>query len=191
MTGPTVKQLLGELADAALIAPPATAVTAQHLRKVREGAAAFQEALRTAAQLDWQPSNVPSSIDFTSAATEFGQRLLALGPALPWKPARQDPTGKDRALLSINDMFDLGPLIAGFVLVRPDSFYPLHEHPPQELYLTIEGTGEWRFGGNDDTHAVPPGHVFYNPPATLHEQRNGPATNVSLYVLWPDTDSPT
>lgn len=187
MTRQAVKQLFGDLAEAARLAPAAKGVSPQHLERARQGATAFQQALGSADLLDWEPSTVPSSANYTNATTDFGQRLVELAPTLPWKPARQDPTGTDRALLSINDMFDLGPLIAGFVLVRPRSFYPLHQHPPQELYLTIDGTAEWRFGGAEATQAVPAGHVFYNPPNVVHEQRNGAATNVAMYVLWPET----
>lgn len=180
-----VRDYLNDLAAAALVAPAAVGVSAQHLDLIHEGVRTFQHALMTAQARDWKPSQVPSSIGYTNASTELGHRLLALAPALPWTPARQDPTGADRALLSINDMFALGPITAGFVLVQPHSVYPLHHHPPQELYLTVEGTAEWRFGGAEETVSVAPGRVFYNPPGVLHEQRNGDSTNISLYVLWP------
>lgn len=188
MLDTSVRAYLNDLAASALTAPAASGVSTQQLDRVHEGIQTFQKALAAADALDWKPSHVPSSNDYTSASTNLGQRLLALAPLLPWIPARQDPTGADRALLSINDMFALGPIIAGFVLVRPQSFYPLHQHPPQELYLTVEGTAEWRFGGAEETVLVPPGQVFYNPPGVLHEQRNGHSTNIAMYVLWPDDE---
>jgi len=184
VTSAAIRTYLDDLAAAALTAPAAAGVSRGHLAQVRAGARLFRDALHDAPEREWRPSTVPASDDFTSASTALATRLLELSPTLPWIPARQDPNGQDRALLSVNDLFDIGDVIAGFVLVRPNSFYPLHEHPPQELYFTIDGTGEWRFGGAELTAPVGPGQVFYNPPAVLHEQRNGPATNISFYVLW-------
>lgn len=184
MSNPAIRQLFIDLGRAALAAPPAQGVDAAFLDLIHNGASAFLDQVRTGEQQDWQPSQVPSTSDFTNAATVLGQRIAEVSPHLPWIPARQDPEGTDRALLSINELFDLGPVVAGFVLVRPGSFYPEHSHAPQELYLTIEGTADWRYGGSDDWASVAPGSVFYNPSSVIHGQRNGTATNISMYVLW-------
>lgn len=185
MSTEVIRQLFADLGERALHASVASGVSAEHHNQVLTGAQSFLHALDGAESRAASPTHVPASRAFTAATTDLGKRVLALSDELPWIPARKDPTGADRALLPINDLFDLGDVIAGLVLVRPHSFYPEHSHPPQELYLTIEGTADWRFGGSTKWHEVAPDSVFYNPPAAMHGQRNGSLANLSLYVLWP------
>ena len=69
--------------------------------------------------------------------------------------------------------------------IRATTQYPVHNHPPQELYLTISGEAQWRFGGNDDFRPVGLGSTIYNNPNDYHSAIAGPAQVVALSVLWP------
>ena len=62
--------------------------------------------------------------------------------------------------------------------------YPLHNHPPQELYLTISGVARWRFGGSEELVKIQPNMTLYNHPSDLHAVEAGDTPLVALYVLW-------
>ena len=50
----------------------------------------------------------------------------------------------------------MGELTVGIMYVAPARQYPLYHHSPHELYLTIAGQADWRFGGNDDFRPIRP-----------------------------------
>jgi quercetin dioxygenase-like cupin family protein len=86
---------------------------------------------------------------------------------------------------NLERMFDLGELTVGVMYVAPGCCYPLHAHPPHELYITLAGYGEWRYGGHDGFRTVAPDAVLYNHPGDLHSAVAGTTPLVALYVLWP------
>ena len=64
--------------------------------------------------------------------------------------------------------------------------YPLHNHPPQELYLIVSGHARWRYGGSEHLVEMPPNSTLYNNPSDLHTVEAGDTPLVALYVLWGD-----
>ncbi len=62
--------------------------------------------------------------------------------------------------------------------------YPEHNHPPPELYLTLSGTAEWRYGGCESYRTVSAGNLLYNNPHDLHGVRAGDTPLLALYLLW-------
>ncbi len=111
--------------------------------------------------------------------------LIALAPDLSWVPThRATDGGTELALAPLDRLIDLGETIVGLMYVGPGATYPLHQHPPQELYLTIAGQGRWRYGGNDHFESVGPDRTLYNHPGDLHSAIAGPLPVVALYVLW-------
>ncbi len=111
--------------------------------------------------------------------------LIALAPDLSWVPThRATDGGTELALAPLDRVIELGDTIVGLMYVGPGATYPLHQHPPQELYLTIAGEGRWRYGGNDHFESVGPDRTLYNHPGDLHSAVAGPLPVVALYVLW-------
>ena len=111
--------------------------------------------------------------------------LIEVAPDLPWCPTpRSNDEGTALALAPLDRAFDLGDTIVGLMYVGPEATYPLHRHPPQELYLTITGTGRWRYGGADGFAPIGPNVTVYNRPGDLHSAIAGPEPLVALYVLW-------
>lgn len=111
--------------------------------------------------------------------------LVTLAPDLTWVPThRATDGGTELALAPLDHMFDLGGTIVGLMYIGPDATYPLHSHPPQELYLTITGQGRWRYGGNEHHEAIGPNRTLYNHPGDLHTAEAGSLPVVALYVLW-------
>ena len=150
------------------------------------GAAAFAEAVDRSRSLPFQPGWLPA-LDTIGAVdlTPLGRHFVEIAPLLPWEPTfRTDDRGADIALAPLDRTCDLGDLTVGLMYIRPGCTYPLHAHPPNELYLTIAGQGEWRFGGHDGFRRVGPDAALYNHPGDLHSAVAGEAPLVALYVLW-------
>ena len=156
---------------------------------VRNGANAFLDALRDAQPLAPTPALVPVvnellDLEVIAPPGSFG----AIARQLRWVPSPrgEDVDGKEMALAPLNSHFDLGQVVAGFLVAGAGRVYPEHNHSPQELYLTMAGTGSWRFGGNEHYENVVPGSTFYNPPGVTHSARAATDHPVlAFYVLWP------
>ena len=151
-----------------------------------EAASRFAHALDHSAPKAYEPSWLPAldSIDLVDESP-LAQGFAALAPVLPWIPTvRATDGGTDFALAPLNSTLDLGELTAGIMYVRPGRQYPLHQHPPQELYLTISGQARWRFGGHENFRPIGPLNTLYNHPNDYHSAIAGSTPLVALYVLW-------
>ena len=159
----------------------------------RRGTDALGAAIERATPRAFEPSSVPvlgtaSQVHPQPAAptAALARAFTELADDLRWVPTRRATDGGTRlALAPFDEMLDLGETVAGLMYVGPGATYPLHHHPPQELYLTIAGNGRWRYGGADDHRPVGPGEALYNHPDDLHSSTAGEDEPiVALYVLW-------
>lgn len=169
------------------------------------GTRALAEAIERAEPRPYQPSWLPvlDTVDHlveTEPADDLTDDFVALAPLLRWIPThRATDGGTELALAPLDQLFDLGDTatgdtatgstatgdtVIGIMYIGPGSTYPLHNHPPQELYLTIAGEGRWRYGGNEDFEPVGPHRTLYNHPGDLHSAVAGSVPVVALYVLW-------
>ncbi len=156
---------------------------------VTEGVDAFLDALDRGHPVDADPRLVPVvdellDLELAAPAEAFGP----IARQLRWtsSPRGDDPDGRQIALAPLNNHFELGEVVAGFLVAGAGCVYPEHNHEPQELYLTMAGRGSWRFGGHGGYQDVEPGSTFYNPPGVIHSARAEPDRPVlALYVLWP------
>lgn len=158
----------------------------------REGAAAFAAALPAAPTGAADSSTVPVCahlVDLASDDPVLAPVLAAYDPAvseLPWvASSRMTDGGTEAALAPLNEVRDFGELQVGLLALRPGGRYPLHSHPPQELYLPIAGDGEWRFGGSTEFRHLESGELVYNHPNDVHSIIAGDTPLLALYVLWP------
>lgn len=152
-----------------------------------EGAAALQEALQQSTPRSFAAGWLPVLEDTIGLVDEqtLGRSFTELAPSLPWTTTkRATDAGADFALSPLNQVRDFGDVMVGIMYVRPGRQYPLHNHSPQELYLTISGQADWRFGGHEQFQPVGPGQTLYNHPNDLHSAIAGPTPLVALYVLW-------
>ncbi len=151
-----------------------------------DGAAAFAQALERSRPLPLAPGRQPAlgTVD-TIDDTPLGQRFAEIAALLAWEPTfRTDDQGADIALAPLDQVRDLAGLTVGIMYIRPSCTYPLHSHPPHELYLTLAGHGDWRYGGHEGFRRVGPDAVIYNHPRDLPPAVAGEAPLVALYVLW-------
>ena len=84
----------------------------------------------------------------------------------------------------LSKAFELPNLEAGVMYVDQGCTYPLHNHPPQEMYLTISGSARWRYGGAETLTEVEPDTTLYNHPLDFHTVEAGETPLVAMYVLW-------
>jgi len=154
--------------------------------KAPEAGAALAGALSQATSLDFEPSTVPSVASINDASdTELSRRVSMLSSGLCWEAShRLTDGGTTSGLMRANAMLELGDVIAGFLYVDRHQSYPEHEHEPQELYLILSGTAQWRHGGNEHYESVGPGQSFYNSPFDRHGVRVADEPLLALYVLW-------
>lgn len=151
---------------------------------------ALADALDRADPLPFEPTRVPvlDSVDQLPADDRnrsLVQEFLGLVDLLPWIPTpRADDDGHHLALAPLDRALDLGDTIIGLMYVGPGATYPLHHHPPQELYLTIAGTGRWRYGGRELPETIGPLSTIYNNPDDRHSATAGQHPLLALYVLW-------
>ena len=150
------------------------------------GHAAFAAALEASERVEGERSSIPVAEHLGDGASSG---LLAMAqaaaPELSWVPStRLDDAGTEAGLAPLNDVRTLPGTQCGLMLLRPHGTYPLHSHPPQELYLPISGSGQWRFGGSTEFRALGPDELVYNHPNDVHSVVAGQEPLLALYILW-------
>lgn len=152
-----------------------------------EGARAFRRALPLASRLEAAPGSQPVVQELY--ALEASPLLAALLPAIDAFPWVQYPPlgdqGNEVALGRINHVRDFGPVTCGLMLIGAGCTFPLHSHPPQELYLPIADGGTWQVGGSTDFRAYGSDELPFNNPHDVHSVKAGSAASLSMFVLWP------
>lgn len=137
---------------------------------------------------------LPAALDNARAVSApmavLADRIAALAPSVTWRQ-RQDPDDPGFADVHANGIVLGGPGLAqpgaymvGLSLIAPGRAYPLHDHPPEELYLVLS-PGQFRHGPPDavgDWVDVPAGGTFTNTPGLIHAMRAGP--DAPLLAVW-------
>ena len=156
-----------------------------------EASTAFAQALSGSTPLQFEPRWL-EALDTLKLLdpTPLGERFVDVAPLLHWEPtSRADDNGADFALANVGQLRDAAALTAGIMFVRAGRQYPLHHHPHEhEVYLTIAGHANWRFGGHEDFRTIDPDTTIYNHPGDLHSAIAGDTPLVAFYVLWEDRD---
>lgn len=151
------------------------------------GAAYLASRAPVAAARDYSPESQPVLDSLASLQrTGFTFDFHEIAGELPWRrSSRTTDEGRITALVAMNDMLNLGDLVAGLLYLDSHQQYPLHQHSPQELYLIMSGAGCWRYGGAETFQIQQPGDVIYNRPNDLHGIEAGDHPLLALYLLWP------
>lgn len=75
----------------------------------------------------------------------------------------------------------------GVSLMAPQTRYPDHRHPPEEIYVVLSA-GEWRQASNP-WHEPGIGGLVYNPPNIVHAMRSAEPPLLALWFLWTEQDN--
>lgn len=152
-----------------------------------EGAAAFRQALATAVPLEVEQERQPVVDQLREVSSPLVDALRPAVDAFPWhaKPGHGDG-GTELALGRIDQVRDLGMVNCGLMLIGAGCTYPLHDHPPQELYLPLTASGMWRVGGATNFRAYGPDELPYNNPLDVHSVKAAADEPLlAMFVLWP------
>lgn len=129
-------------------------------------------------------SRVPVVDQMRPTGPPLRDALLACTDELPWRPSpRVDDGGAAVALLDFGEVLDLGALTVGAMAVGPHAEYPVHDHPPLEMYLVLGGTAAWRHGGAADYVDRHAGDLVVNHPNDRHGVRTTADALLAVYVL--------
>ena len=154
--------------------------------EIAEGAEKFRSVIEIAASIPFESQMLPALRNLHRVSdTPRACECAAIAPSLRWVQShRWDDEGNDRALCVLSDAFELPGLEVGIMYVDQNCSYPVHNHPPQELYLTISGSARWRYGGAEKLVEVKPETTLYNHPSDIHTVEAGDTPLVAMYVLW-------
>lgn len=136
---------------------------------------------------DWvEPAlEIASQGPRAALAKAFG----AIAPELVWRRrASADPSDTQFWNGHANAMI-LGPggleerrdVWVGATVMAPGTTYADHDHPPEEVYLSL-APGEWWNAEMDWTDPSPEGAI-YNPPGIRHRMRSGSGPFLALWYL--------
>jgi hypothetical protein len=123
-----------------------------------------------------------------SAATPLLEAFGAVEPRLGWYRRKSDD-GDDRFRACHANTMLVGPdglearedLWVGATLMAPNTSYPVHHHPPQEIYLVLS-EGEW-WKEETGWFSPGPGGTVHNRPDALHAFRSGAKPLLALWAL--------
>jgi Dimethlysulfonioproprionate lyase len=134
------------------------------------------------------------------AASGIAAALAALPGPLPWRYSYPPRPGAPSDAIDLAERIAFAELIgphaplaapgcrAGFTLMAPETFYPLHAHPAIELYLVISGHAQWTTPETD--RIVPPGEYVLHRSSQPHAMRTFAEPLLALYGWRGDIDTP-
>jgi len=116
--------------------------------------------------------------------------VASLAPRLAWRP-RPGAEKEGAAFLAGHaNAYVVGPggleprddVFVGISLMAPGLRYPDHDHPPEEVYISLAG-GEWK-KGDEDWQAPGIGGLVHNPPGIVHAMRTKDEPLLAIWCLW-------
>jgi hypothetical protein len=126
--------------------------------------------------------------DFNESPEPLLRDVARLAPTLPWTPTKRlDDGGRVVGLVDLGACVDLSIAGAGLMLVGSGIAFPEHQHDPAEVYLILQGSRKWRFGGADDYVQVDAGSVLTNNPNDRHGVEAGDDVLLAMWVLFDES----
>ncbi|MBI10920.1 MAG: transcriptional regulator [Rhodospirillaceae bacterium] len=118
---------------------------------------------------------------------QLGAALSAIEPQLAWfqKPAGDEHFRANHAntvVIGVDGIERRNDVRIGVSLVAPDTVYPDHNHPPEEIYAVLsdgawrQNKGAWRKPGL--------GGTVHNVPNILHGMRSYDTPLLAVWSLW-------
>ena len=118
---------------------------------------------------------------------QLGAALAAIEPQLEWiqKPAGDEHFQANHAntvVVGVDGIERRNDVRIGVSLVAPDTVYPDHNHPPEEIYAVLSD-GAWR--QNEGPWRKPGlGGTIHNVPNILHGMRSYDTPLLAVWSLW-------
>jgi quercetin dioxygenase-like cupin family protein len=123
------------------------------------------------------------------AIADLASAFAAIEPALSWQTRAGAAAHGEAFVHGHANATLLGPQGAeqrddvhiGVSLLAPHTSYPMHRHPPREIYIVLS-EGEW-FQQTAGWFSPGVGNLVYNPSNALHAMRAGPRPLLALWFL--------
>jgi len=173
---------------------------ARHLQRSAEGALP-RPGFALAPGRDFAPILATAiAVGRHDVAADIAEALAALPGPLPWRYSYPPRPGSAADAGDLAERIAFAELIgpqaplaapgcrAGFTLLAPETFYPLHAHPAVELYLVIAGQAQWTTP--DAERIVPPGGFVLHASGQPHAMRTFAEPLLALYGWQGDLDTP-
>jgi len=136
--------------------------------------------------------NPARQMSFSSSLVDHVQALHALAPQLAWwhrtdgvQPGSLFATSHANAtVIGKGGLEERDDVWVGISLMAPDIQYPVHHHPPEEVYLVLS-RGYWQKGGGE-WFEPGIGGLVHNTPDILHAMRSGSVPLLASWCLWRD-----
>lgn len=121
------------------------------------------------------------------------QKIIAnieeLIPQLRWYKRSDDESSAEFSdghfnsiIVGQSGLVSIDGLLIGLTLMAPGVTFPIHRHPPEELYISLSLGEWWREGQEWWSPGL--GGVVYNACNQLHSMRSGPEPHLSLWMLF-------
>jgi len=126
----------------------------------------------------------------SSEIVAAAEALFELTPRLAWarragserEPATFHDGHANAILIGPRGLEERTDCWLGISLMAPEVNYPVHRHPPEELYVVLS-EGDWfREGEGWFTPGI--GGTVYNPGRHVHSMRSGSEPLLSFWLLW-------
>ena len=122
-------------------------------------------------------------------AETLANALAAMEPDLVWRrrPGSEKHAGRfaDRhanaTIVGPGGLEARDDVWVGVSVMAPETRYPDHAHPPEEVYLSLSD-GEWR-QEQKPWHRPGIGGLVHNPPHVLHAMRSGSGPLLAIWCL--------
>ncbi len=188
-------QRLIDAIDASLLIRPRGNETFQASRKVlvalnrRVGQPAAIAPQRLAVCSELVPVLVEAAAT-SPAVAAVAAAFAAIEPQLAWSRRAMADSSDARfynghanaSIIGRSDSLELRDDVwLGVSLMAPRVLYPVHDHPPEEVYLALTG-GHW-WNAAMDWSEPGPGGTIYNPPGIAHAMRSGAKPLLALWLL--------
>jgi len=120
---------------------------------------------------------------------ELARTLAALAGDLRWAPRKGSESDPVFHFKHANAMV-VGPggleeredVWIGITLMAPETLYPNHRHPPEEVYVALTDGGWWKEG--HDWSWPGPGGLIYNEPGITHAMQSRKDPMLAIWSLW-------
>lgn len=155
---------------------------------------------QTGTRNDAAPESLPvrGALDMALRLAEQGpspiprlaSALAELAPELVWrrrKGAEKEPhnffDGHANAVIVGKDGIELrDDVLVGVSLMAPHVRYPNHQHPPEEIYVSLAAGAWWKEGGR--WHEPGVGGLVHNEPNVLHAMATDEKPLLAVWCLW-------
>lgn len=94
------------------------------------------------------------------------------------------PAGRTTTVLTGNNLLPTKNFTAGYVIIDPKGKVPSHNHPNEEVYIFVKGTGKMKVGSEEEMVAAVSA-VYIEPNVNHSLQNTGDEEMIMIFIFSP------